>query len=201
MVFERNGPLGIYKNALPPDARSRLPSLEKVFALVDGRLTAQRIIDLSRLGLFDATRALAELHQHDVIVPLSKRQARSRLRKSGRSLKPVVDSARGWIAAAFPLALLSGAVSLILNQQPEFDGQTVFPIVRAPLEDAREVFQERRIRHALEAQHLLTGEWPADLESADESGLNPGDALTGAHGDAYYYARRGNGIVLLAPER
>jgi hypothetical protein len=200
-VFERNGPLGIFKQTLSPDARSRLPALEKVFALVDGRLSAQRIIDLSRLGIFDATRALAELHQHNVIVPLSKRQARARLRESSPGLKPVVERVRWLIAAAFPLLLLSGMVSLLAATEPPVEGPAVFAIERAPLEDAREIFEKRRLRNALEARRLLTGEWPEDLRGVEETTRVDAAALTGLHGDAYYYARRGSGIVLLAPER
>ncbi len=167
--------------------------------LVDGRLTAQRIIDLSRLGLFDATRALAELHHHDVITPLSKRQARARRRRSDRPLRPVVERARWWLAAAFPLALLSGVVSGIANHEPTRLGPPLFPIVRAPLAEARRVFEKRRVRHVLEAQRLLSGSWPADASGPDPTGLLRGDALTPAHGDPYYYVRRGEGIVLLAP--
>ena len=191
-VFERNGPLVNYKRAAASDAGSRLLAVEKVYALVDGRLPAQRIIDLSRLGLFDATRALAELRHHDVIVPLSKRQARAL--KSGLSFKPVVDGARWSLAAAFPLVLLSGVIFMILNEPPASQAAPIFPIVRAPLEEARQVFRKRQVRHALEAEYLLSGSWPATGQGVE-------DTLTGAHGDAYYYARRGNGIVLLAPKR
>ena len=200
-VFERSGPIALYQRGLSGEAKRRLPSVERVFSLVDGRLTAQRIIDLSRLGLFDATRALAELHHHDVIVPLSKRQARVRRGKRDRPLRPVVERARWGLAAAFPLALLAGLVSWILGQQPSSAGSAILPIERAPLEEARLVFEKRRVRHVLEAQHLLTGAWPAELDGADSTGLLEGDALTPSNGGAYYYARRGDGIVLLAPER
>jgi hypothetical protein len=200
-VFERSGSLTAYQRGVTGEAKRRLPSVERIFALVDGRLTAQRIIDLSRIGLFDATRALAELHHHDVIVPLSKRQARSRRRKGEKSLRPVVDQARWWLAAAFPLALLSGMVSLILNQQPAQDETGVFPIVRSPFSDAQQAFEERRVQHVLEAQHLLSGVWPHSLGPEDPTGLLAGDTLTPEGADPYYYAPRGNGIVLLAPER
>lgn len=200
-VFERNAPLVSYKRDLSGESKRRFPSVERVYSLVDGRLTAQRIIDLSRLGLFDATRALAELRHHDVIVPLSKRQARARRRKSDKPARPVVEQARWWIAAAFPLALLSGLVSGIVHSEPATVGPPVFPIVRAPLPDAREAFEKRRVLHALEAQRLLSGSWPVELSGSDPGGLLGGDALTHAHGDPYYYARRGDGIVLLAPRR
>jgi len=201
-VFERNGPLTMYKRSLGEDARSRLAALEKVYSLVDGRLTAQRIIDLSRLGLFEGTRILAELSQNNVILALSKRQARARQRSAeGGMLKPLLDRAVWCLAAVVPMALLCGVVWTILEQRPAVPEVPAFPIVRAPLADAEEAFQKRRVRHALEARYLLSGTWPDDLTGGDETGLLDGRALTGAHGDAYYYARRGNGIVLLAPER
>ena len=118
-----------------------------------------------------------------------------------RSFKPVVEHARWWLAAALPLALLSGAVSIIVNQQPTLEGPPVFPIVRSPLEDAREVFHKGRLRHRLETEHLLSGAWPQEARADRPAGGEGADALTGGHGDAYYYAQRGNGIVLLAPER
>ncbi len=198
-IFERANPITFYKKGLSGEAKRRLPSVERVYALVDGRLTAQRIIDLSRLGLFDATRALAELHNHQVIVPLSKRQARARRRESDRPRRPVVDQVRWWVAAAFPLAVLTGVVSMVLERAPSAAGEAVFPIVRTPLEDARSVFEKRRVRHAVEAQYLLSGSWPADLTGRDRTGLLGGDALTPEGAAPYYYARRGDGIVLLAP--
>ena len=200
-VFARRAPLDHYKRDLSGEAKRRLPSAERVYRLVDSRLTAQRVMDLSRLGLFDAPRALADLHSHDVIVPLSKQQARAHRRESEPPLRPRVGQVRWWLAVGFPLALLLGVVSGIVNQEPIRPGPPVFPIMRAPLAEAREIFEKRRVRHALEAQHLLSGSWPAHLSGPDPTGLLEGDALTAAHGDPYYYARRGEGIVLLAPGR
>ena len=87
------------------------------------------------------------------------------------------------------------------QQQPAQVGPPVFPITRAPLAHARQGFEKRALRHAVEAQHLLSGAWPTDLSEPDRTGLLDADALTSSDADAYYYARRGNGIVLLAPER
>ncbi len=200
-VFERSGPLTLYKRDLAGEAKRRFPTVERVYGLVDGRLTAQRIIDLSRLGLFDATRALAELHSHNVIAPLSKRQARARRRGSEESLAPILSRVRWLVAASVPMALLAGVVSGIVHVQPTAEVATVFPIVRTPLEDARVAFEKRRVQQALEAGRLLTGSWPADISGDDPTGLLDGDALTSADRDPYYYARRGGGYVLLAPAR
>ena len=199
-VFERAAPIANYKRSVSGESKRRLPSVEKVFSLVDGRLPAQRIIDLSRLGLFDATRALAELHHHDVIRPLSKRASRAR-RRASEGRRPVVESVRGPLAAAFPLALLATMVSMILNAAPATQTAAVFPITREPLEDARSVYQKRRALHALEAQHLLTGAWPERLDAPEPTGLLEGESLAPDGAAPYYYERRGDGIILLAPGR
>ena len=173
---------------------------EQTYRLVDGRLTAQRIIDLSRLGLFDATRALAELHRDGLIAPLSARQARARSRRTEAPRRPVAEHVRWWLAAAFPLALLSLIVSMILGQSRAADGPQVFPIARVPVERARAVFETRRLRHALEAERMLSGHWPASL-AEDAPELAALGALTPDDAGDYYYARRGNGIILLAPQQ
>ena len=201
LVFERSQPIAVYSRGLSGEAERRLPSVERVHSLVDGRLTAQRIIDLSRLGLFDATRALAELHHHDVITPLSKRQARAGQQKRDRPVAPLLEQVGWWLAAVLPLVILAGLVSLVLGRGPGSASETVFPIVRAPLEDARGVFEKRRLKHALEAQRLLSGRWPADLAGPDPTGLLGAGSLTPEGAAPYYYVKRGRDVVLLAPER
>jgi len=202
-VFERSQPLTSYKRDASGEARRRLPAVERVYGLIDGRLTVQRIIDLSRLGLFDATRALAELHKADVIAPLSGRQAaRARRRDADAGmLRPLLERAVFVLSTALPLLLLAGVVSWLAGVEPKAPDARVFEVVREPLAEAREHFAMRRLRHVLEAQHLISGTWPDDLRGSDETGLLGGGALTPADGAAYYYAKRGNGIVLLAPER
>lgn len=190
MVFERT--------AKAEERRENSRSLERVLELVDGRLPAQRIIDLSRLGLFDATRALAELHREGLIAPLSLRQASVKGRRHEGARKPVKEHARWWIAAAFPLALLSLVVSTIVGQAPVAEGPMVFPIIREPVEEARAAFEKRRLRNALEAEYMLSGRWPASLE-AGETADSALSTLTPANAADYYYARRGNGITLLTP--
>jgi len=191
-VFERTGKI--------EGLREGGPRLEQVYALVDGRLPAQRVIDLSRLGLFDATRALAELHKERIIAPLSGRHARVRSRRGERRPRPVVERARWWLAAAFPLTLLSLVVSTILGQARVVEGPRVFPISRAPLDQARAAFEKRGVRHAIEAERMLSGRWPSSLTPAETEG-SALHALTPADVDEYYYVRRGNGIILLAPEQ
>ena len=77
-IFGRSGGISAYRRQLGEEGRQRLPLVEKIYELIDGRLPVQRVIDLSRLGLFDGTRALAELHRNEVIKPLNRIQVRLR---------------------------------------------------------------------------------------------------------------------------
>ena len=66
-------------------------------------------------------------------------------------------------------------------------------------DQARLAFGARRLQRALEAHRLLTGSWPRELRQLAEAGWLPEAALTGPEGHPYYYERRGDAYVLLAP--
>jgi len=200
-IFQRCGGFEVYRQRVGDDARVRLSQAEAIFALVDGRLPARRIIDLSRFGTFEATRMLAELRSAGLIEPLSAKQARRARRDRDWVGQPVVKRARWWLAAAFPIALLALMVSAAFNMLPNEGDNPGFPIVRSPLLEARYVFGKRRLRYVLEAHRYLWGTWPSHLEEPDRTGLLGRDSLTPAEGPAYYYARREGGALLLAPER
>jgi hypothetical protein len=194
-VFRRCGLI----ESLPQQGEERR-KLEKMFALVDGQQPVERVVDLSRLGLFEATRTLAELRQHSLIDTVTKRVPASRGRVD-RPRRGVVANIRWLLAAAFPLLLLAIVVSRVLEQSPSGGAPGVFPIERSPLERARASFEKRRLTHALEAQKMLTGRYPESLAEVGRNGLAGSGALTPSDAADYYYARRGNGILLLAPER
>ena len=81
-------------------------------------------------------------------------------------------------------------------------------LAQAREEHAREMTElkkahEEKERQAREAAAKRAAE-RLDGKERSPRGATSGDvrgALTGARGDAYYYARRGNGVVLLAPGR
>ena len=199
-IFQRCGSFEAYRQRVGADARPRLSQGEAIFALVDGRLSVRRIIDLSRLGVFEATRVFAELRTAGVVDPLSVKQARRARRISEQPVQPMAQKVRWWLAAAFPLAVLALMVSVAFNSLSSQVDQPGFPILRSPLDEARYVFEKRRLRHALEAYRYQWGTWPSDLAELARTGLLGRGALTPSDGPAYYYARREGGVVLLAPE-
>ena len=134
------------------------------------------------------------------IAPLSAREAGARPPKARDRATPVSQRVRWGLAAAFPIALLSLVVSLILAPAKPAEGPQVFPISRAPLSQAKLAFEKRRLRHALEAERMLVGGWPESIADSDLA-RETADTLTASGSGDYYYARRGNGIILLAPEQ
>jgi hypothetical protein len=95
-------------------------------------------------------------------------------------------------ATAVPLLLLllaAGAALLGRSATPPPPG---FPIVRSPLAEARAAHASRGVRHALEAERFEGG------AGREAQGAR---AMAGPEARAYYYARRGDGALLPAPER
>jgi hypothetical protein len=197
-IFERAGQIEVYRQKLGGDARSPSDQVDRIFQLVDGRLTVRRVIDLSRLGTFDATRILADLLQAGVIRALAESAAKQ-IRKPAKTSRPLGARIRVALAAVLPLALLAAMVYV------QFAGRTAptrvqgVAIPSSPLADTRQNFELRRMIYALQARRLLTGEWPADLSHDSIEGVREGFALTESTSHPYYYVERDGGILLLSP--
>src|SRR5262245_53670861 len=187
LVFEPVGDFAAWRaaagaSAVPAEAA------ERVFLLLDGRSNVRQVIDRSRLGTFDAVRALAELRRAGLAnlqAPMLASRAPAAAGRSGRA-------AARTVATAVPLLLLLLAAGAALHARSRAPEPPGFPIVRSPLAEARTAFATRGARHALEAVRFESGAWPESLDAR---------AMAAPGGRPYYYARRGDGALLLAPER
>jgi len=199
-VFGRTGQLDAYHHKVKNGGVLDAEQIDRVYQLVDGRLTARRIIDLSRLGTFEATRILAELCKNNVIAPLEDKA----VRKPAKQVRPhiALGAALRWsLAMALPLALLGLVVAAGVEMRRTAELANELPIVRTPFDDARAGFARLRLQNALEAQRFLTGEWPRDLSDAEVLAPLGDFAMAPDDLSAYYYRQRGNGVLLLAPVR
>ena len=168
-----------------------------MLALIDGRLSARRVIDLAQLGTFDGTRCLAELRQAGVIRPLDSDGVRPLHRQPVES--PSLRRFRA-AAALLPIAVLAGvtwwtatraAASPVAGQRIE----------RHALASLRQAFAARALHNAIEAYRLARGVWPERLEDLERAGLVAPGALATLEGRPYYFVHREQGLVVLAPER
>lgn len=195
-VFEATGGLEDYRRRAQGDSRNRLPSTERVFQLVDGRLPVARIIDLSRIGTFEATRALAELRRNGLIALREGATGSSRVDLEPGSSR-LLEHARTVFAAVLPFVLLAAAAFYALQQQALAPRGVALD--RSPIGEARQIWRARGLAFALDAHRFATAEWPERLDGPDPTGLLERTIVAESPADAYYYAQRDGGYVLLSP--
>ena len=199
-VFRRVGDADSVRGLSAGEVDVRLEKAERVFQLVDGRLDVRRIIDLSRIGTFEATRALAELRQAGVIelVPTPARSTRvprtvrARRRFGVAFLRAALGTALPWLAL--------GAIAASLLEPLDPSGGLPGSAIPDPILDQLGARHEvSRIRTGLEAHALRTGSYPRTLEELAGELAGLGHSLTPeALGDYYYRVRDGE-LVLLPP--
>jgi len=196
-VFQRVGRFEDWSVAREAEGQE-LEAARRVFQLVDGRLSVRRVIDLARLGTFEATRTLVALQDAGLVEPLDPSQlARRRPRVQLEVPRP---SARPLLAGALPLLLLLGLAFYALGPAPAQNLEGAVSWTQRPMLAARAAFEAERVRKALEAYRFEIGRWPERLEELVVAGYLEAGALTPSEGRPYYYARRGDEAVLLAPE-
>ncbi|MCH7598697.1 MAG: DUF4388 domain-containing protein [Myxococcales bacterium] len=200
-ILARGGNLDKYRQQHRHDREQQIEHFERIYQLFDGRLTLQRVIDLSRIGLFDASRIVAEMVSAGLVMPVEARLAKVATREPS-DRRSAGQWLRGVLVTCFPLLLLVCMVGWIyLQGAAKQERIEAFPIVREVFSQANTLFEKRKIRHALEAHRYLKGNWPEVLAGLDESGLLGSPAMAADSVAAYYYKRSESGIVLLAPER
>jgi hypothetical protein len=197
VVFQRSGRFDAERHRFE-EGSERLERAERLWLLVDGRLPARRIIDLSRLGTFEATRRLAELRDLGLIEPLAPEKVQRRPRA------PRAPRAASWLRAGLGTAIPLAGLAALAVLPPAFvvprPGPPELAVSRDPVREAHVAFGARRLRAAIDAHRWATGRYPEGLLELVEGGFVAPSALTGPEGRPYYYARRGDGYVLLAPE-
>lgn len=199
-VFRRLLSFEQYGERCSGETPGQLANAERVFELVDGRLPVRRIIDLSMRGTFDSVRALAQLHRSKLIeiVKLENLAPSSEVVPEGTRQPPP----RGRLAAIASLALLAAVTAVIQLGSGAGDPPDAFSIQRpAALELARAVHEKHRVRHALETYWFTHGRWPTNLAELANDGFLSHPELASEDGHPYYFASRGDGAWLLAPDR
>jgi hypothetical protein len=200
-VFQRVGRFETYREASREDSPEELALAEKLFLLIDGRLTTRRIIDLSRLGTFEGSRILSRLREAGVIEPIDAEVlATTHKRRRTRESAPTrvgLDLA----AAVLPFAFLLMMAWLALGRAGSVTPDGLTSLDRDPQRQAEIAFETRRLRHLVEAYRFATGDWPRDLGELQARGWLPPGALAAADEHPYYYVRRGDAVLVLAPEQ
>ena len=174
--------------------------VRRVAGFVNGKNSVRQIIDRSRLGTFVASRILADLRRAGLVDGVSPALRRGgKIRRAGAMR--VFGFARLALAAGVPLILLASVTAGLFLQRLDTRSWRGQAIAYRPLEEARAQFARQRLHNLLEARRHGTGRWPHSLDFLSQGMWGEEEGLTQESGSAYYYMRRGDGIVLLAPRR
>ncbi len=189
-----------YCDRLEDGGQGGSDQVRRVSDFVNGKNSVREIIDLSRLGTFTAGRILADLRRAGLIDGVSPGLRTARKRGRGRVVR-VLGFAKLALAAGLPLILLGSVTVGLFVQGLDARDWRGRSIVYRPLEEARAQFARQRLHNLLEARRHGTGLWPHGLDFVSQGVWGEQEGLTLESASAYYYMRRGDGIVLLAPRR
>jgi hypothetical protein len=182
------------------ESPGQLATAERIFELIDGRLSVRRIIDLSMLGTFDSVRSFSQLHAFNAIeiVEIAGLEPETETSPNAGRRRPPI----GKLAAAVAVALLAVVTGVIVLGAGSGAAPDAFTIERpGALERARSTYAKHRVRHALETYWFENGRWPDSLAELASAGFVSSRELASESGHPYYFDRRGDGAWLLEPDR
>jgi hypothetical protein len=199
LVFRRVGDMESVRALTKGDGEARLGHAERVLQLVDGRLSVRRVVDLSRIGTFEATRAIAELRQAGVIELVATGPRRLQgLRGSARRPSLLV-ALRAAMATCLPLLLL-GALGWAASERADVVASLPGSAIPEPaLHQLGTRYETQLVRSLVEAHFFEHGAYPAHLEELAPDLEAEGRSLTQSRLADYYYVVRDDEVVLLAP--
>jgi len=199
MTFQRLAKLN------DPERKDEVAALgaseRRVFALADPGRPLAKLVDLSRLGEFETSKALLNLVNLQLLRPIApaKRAAAAGMTAYARSWGERLRRGAAGFSATLALALVLAVLfwlaherSLALDGGPELSE-------RAP-QSFLARYQLERLGRALEVWRLERGEYPRTLVALVDDGLVAPADLSYPYRETYYYRRRPEGgFVLLAP--
>ena len=200
VVFRRVGSLESSRAfAAQGGGDDRLSHVERVLKLVDGRLSVRRVVDLSRIGTFEATRVLAELRQAGLIEVVAAEMRRAP-RKSV-SAKSMLPSLRAAAATAVPFGLLLALAFVAHGRSGPTGGLPGSPIPDRVMHRLGADAEVDLVRQLVDLHVFETGSYPDRLEAVAGRASDLDRSLTSARLAEYYYAVRDGDVILLAPLR
>jgi len=198
-IFRRVGDLALPRGGAKADADARLDHADRVLRLIDGRLNVRRVIDLSRIGTFEATRAMAELRQAGVIELVASSGDSSQKEQTRTRRTPLLPMLRAALATTLPLVVLGFLGLTALERADATGGLAGSAIPIRSIDHFGSRYETELIRNRLEVHYFETGRYPDRLRELTASDSGWLDSLTPSRLAAYYYAVRDEEVVLLAP--
>jgi len=158
--------------------------LERIYTLSDGRSSARRVIDLSRLGTFQGARGLVALLREGLLHIEHVTPSRS-ARPAAGGRRALFSESRQAVSVILLAVVLLLATGLCLLPAPRHRG---FPLPSAGVFESRTQIELDRVRAALDAQRWAAGAYP---ESLAELPARWEPLLAPVPMDRYSYSRSG----------
>ena len=173
----------------------------RVYELAVPGRTVERIADLSRLGEFEACKALFNLVNLGVLraIPPASRSAAAGVEAYARSWRERVRRGAAGVLATVVIAVALAALVLVVTGGGAPGRAPLRPIDDNRAERFISRYQVERLRAALEVYRVENGAYPQSLEALVETGLARPRDLRYPWSQAYAYRRQGNGYLLAPP--
>jgi len=171
-----------------------------VFRLAVGGKDVQRVVDASRVGEFEALKAISDLMEWGFLKavppPRGTKALAQGLKKSGKALARTGALVRMALSLAFFVATLF----LVRFVAPQLgSSRAENPARRGAVARLISHDQLVRLESALELYRTEHGEYPAQLRDLVEGQLVSEQDLRYPYKETYYYRKTAQGFVLLPP--
>ena len=162
-------------------------------------MAVERIADLSRLGEFEASKALFNLVNLGVLRPVapSRRSPAAEVGAYARGWRDRVRRGASQVLATVAIALALAALVVLATGSVGTSAMRFLDDNRGERFVSR--YQMERLRSALEVYRLENGAYPESLDALVEVGLARPRDLRYPWSQAYAYGRQGDGYRLLPP--
>jgi hypothetical protein len=171
----------------------------RVFALVEPGRTCEVIADLSRLGEFEASKALFNLVNHGLVrahPPMRRSRAATVGAAYARSWREALQvGAAGAFSTLAIAAVLASLAWLGVERTTTGDAGIRDTTVQRFLSR----YDAAHLSEALEIHRLERGEYPESLSALQEVGLATREDLHGPWSEGYHYRRKAEGGFVLLP--
>jgi hypothetical protein len=173
----------------------------RVYGLVEPDATVERIADRSRLGEFEASKALFNLVNLGVLkaVPPVHRSPAAEVGAYARGWRERVRRGAMGVFATALIALALAALVLVVTGAGLAGASATRPLEDNRAERFVSRYQIERLRAALEVYRVENGAYPASLDALVESDLVRPRDLRYPWTRAYAYRKVGDGYQLLPP--
>jgi hypothetical protein len=173
----------------------------RVYELAVPGVTVSRIADVSRLGEFEASKALFNLVNLGVLraIPPAHQSAAAKVGARARSWQERVRLGAAGAFATVVIAVALAALALVVTGGAVAGGTASRPLDDNRIERFVSRYQLERLRAALEVYRVETGAYPEGLGALVEAGLARPRDLRYPWTQPYAYRRQGEGYLLAPP--